>query len=92
MVLVLTNDDMERIEDLPMSAIIDAIEGAYRELGEGIAKSPPRRRLILPPTPENQTTYWFNNIMGAFPGQSDHGVASRFSVLSDAGRAEGAGR
>lgn len=68
MVLVLTNDDMERIEDLPMSAIIDAIEGAYRELGEGIAKSPPRRRLILPPGATNQTTYWFNNIMGAFPG------------------------
>lgn len=53
MVLVLTNDDMERIEDLPMSAIIDAIEGAYRELGEGIARSPPRRRLI--PTPPSRS-------------------------------------
>lgn len=67
MVLVLTNQDMERIEDLPMGTIIAAMEGAYRELGEGSAQSPPRRRLVLQ-TPDTDTTYWFNNIMGAVSG------------------------
>jgi alanine dehydrogenase len=67
MVLVLTNEDMERIEDLTMSEIIAVIESAYRELGEGVAQSPPRRRLTLQ-QPESTATYWFNNIMGAVPG------------------------
>ena len=67
MVLVLTNEDMERIQDLPISAIIAAMESAYRELGEGVAQSPPRRRLILQ-APGADSTYWFNNIMGAAPG------------------------
>ena len=66
MVLVLTNEEMERLEDLPMDAIIAAMEGAYRELGEGSAQSPPRRRLVLQP-PGMASTYWFNNIMGAVP-------------------------
>ena len=70
MVLVLTNEDMERIEDLPMSAIVAAMEDAYRELGQDVAKSPPRRRLILPPRGDDDRTYWFNNIMGAVPGCS----------------------
>jgi ornithine cyclodeaminase/alanine dehydrogenase-like protein (mu-crystallin family) len=67
MVLVLTNEDMEQIEDLPMSAIVDAIEAAYGELGRGVAVSPPRRRLIASPGAAD-ATYWFNNIMGAVPG------------------------
>src|SRR5215208_4526121 len=67
MVLVLTNEDMERIEGLSMATIVEAIEGAYRELGEGVAVSPARRRLTAP-SPEGDSTYWFNNIMGAVPG------------------------
>jgi alanine dehydrogenase len=66
MVLVLTNEDMERIEDLPMSAVVDAMETAFRELGEAVAVNPPRRRLIVPPR-DSDRTYWFNNIMGAVP-------------------------
>ncbi|HEY7062539.1 MAG TPA: ornithine cyclodeaminase family protein [Chloroflexota bacterium] len=67
MVLMLTNEDMERIDDLPMRAVVAAMEEAYRELGQDVAKSPPRRRLTLPPDADART-YWFNNIMGAVPG------------------------
>src|SRR5438874_1980573 len=65
MVLVLTNGDMERIEGLSMATIVDAVEQAYVELGQGVAPSPPRRRLTVP---TDRSTYWFNNIMGAVPG------------------------
>lgn len=86
MVLFLTNEDMERIEDLPMRAIVNAIEDAYRELGEGVAVNPARRRLIVPPGPTN-TTYWFNNIMGAVPGCSTMAlrVDSAFFRLTNEG-------
>ncbi len=66
MVLLLTNDDMERISGLETSAVITAIEEAYRGLGLGDAINPPRRRLTTPQR-EAGTTYWFNNIMGAVP-------------------------
>ena len=42
MVLVLKNDQMENL--LPMSEEIDAIEQAFRELGEGKAMNAPRAR------------------------------------------------
>jgi|SRR5579871_2844764 len=74
MVLVLTNDDMEQIDQLPMTAIIGAMEDAYRELGKGAAQNPPRRRLTLQAT-DADNTYWFNNIMGAIP--SLHTMALR---------------
>jgi len=67
MVLLLTNADMERLDGLPIATIIAAVEDAYRELGQGVAVSPARRRLILQP-PGADSTYWFNNIMGAAPG------------------------
>jgi ornithine cyclodeaminase/alanine dehydrogenase-like protein (mu-crystallin family) len=66
MVLLLTNDDMERIEGLEPLRIIAVIEDAYRGLGQGGAVNPPRRRLTTP-LPERGATYWFNNIMGAVP-------------------------
>ena len=40
MVLVLKNDQMENL--LPMSEEIDAIEQAFRELGQGKAMNAPR--------------------------------------------------
>jgi len=66
MVLLLTNEDMERIVGLETSTVIAAVEDAYRELGQSIAVSPPRRRLTITP-PDGGVTYWFNNIMGAVP-------------------------
>ena len=66
MVLMLTNENMERIEGLDTAVVIEAIASAYRELGEGDAVNPPRRRLTTP-LREQGATYWFNNIMGAVP-------------------------
>ena len=65
MVLVLKNDQMENL--LPMAEEIDAIEAAFRELGEGKAMNAPRARLRTP-WKEEGGQYYFNNIMGLVPG------------------------
>jgi len=65
MVLVLKNDQMENL--LPMAEEIDAIESAFRELGQGTAMNAPRARLRTP-WKEEGGQYYFNNIMGLVPG------------------------
>ena len=65
MVLVLKNDQMENL--LPMAEEIDAIEQAFRELGQGKAMNAPRARLRTP-WKEEGGQYYFNNIMGLVPG------------------------
>lgn len=65
MVLVLKNDQMENL--LPMTEEIDAIESAFRELGQGKAMNAPRARLRTP-WKEEGGQYYFNNIMGLVPG------------------------
>jgi alanine dehydrogenase len=65
MVLVLKNDQLENL--LPMSEEIEAIEHAFRELGQGKAMNAPRARLRTP-WKEEGGQYYFNNIMGLVPG------------------------
>jgi alanine dehydrogenase len=65
MVLVLKNEQMENL--LPMSEEIEAIEQAFKELGEGKAMNAPRARLRTP-WKEEGGQYYFNNIMGLVPG------------------------
>ena len=65
MVLVLKNDQMENL--LPMAEEINAIEQAFRELGQGKAMNAPRARLRTP-WKEEGGQYYFNNIMGLVPG------------------------
>src|SRR5512144_534948 len=65
MVLVLKNEQMENL--LPMAEEIDAIEQAFRELGQGKAMNAPRARLRTP-WKEEGGQYYFNNIMGLVPG------------------------
>jgi len=65
MVLVLKNEQMENL--LPMAEEIDAIEQAFRELGQGKAMTTPRARLRTP-WKEEGGQYYFNNIMGLVPG------------------------
>ena len=65
MVLVLKNDQMENL--VPMNEEIDAIEQAFRELGQGKAMVAPRARLRTP-WKEEGGQYYFNNIMGLVPG------------------------
>jgi ornithine cyclodeaminase/alanine dehydrogenase-like protein (mu-crystallin family) len=64
-VLVLTNDDVKRLLDLP--DYIDAVERCYRELGEGLARHMHLQRLYLP-LPEPESHYWFNLHAGIVPG------------------------
>ncbi|MFQ5681972.1 MAG: ornithine cyclodeaminase family protein [Candidatus Binatia bacterium] len=65
MVLVLKNEQMEGL--LPMVEEVEAIEQAFRELGEGSAMISPRARLRIP-WKEEGGQYYFNNIMGLVPG------------------------
>ncbi len=65
MVLVLKNEQMEGL--LAMPAVLDAIEQAFRELGDGRAMNAPRARLRTP-WKEEGGQYYFNNIMGLVPG------------------------
>jgi ornithine cyclodeaminase/alanine dehydrogenase-like protein (mu-crystallin family) len=65
MVLVLKNEQMEDL--LPMSEEVDAIQEAFRELGQGKAMNAPRARLRTP-WREEGGQYYFNNIMGLVPG------------------------
>ena len=65
MVLVLKNEQMEGL--LRMAEVIDAIEQAFRDLGEGSAMNAARARLRTP-WKEEGGQYYFNNIMGLVPG------------------------
>lgn len=65
MVLVLKNEQIEGL--VPMDEEIEAIEVAFRELGEGVAMNAPRARLRVP-WKEEGGQYYFNNIMGLVPG------------------------
>jgi ornithine cyclodeaminase/alanine dehydrogenase-like protein (mu-crystallin family) len=65
MVLVLKNEQIEGL--VPMEEEVEVIEQAFRELGEGAAKTSPRARLRVP-WKEEGGQYFFNNIMGLVPG------------------------
>ena len=65
MVLVLKNEQINGL--VPMAEEIEAIEQAFRELGEGVAMTSPRARLRTP-WKEPGGQYYFNNIMGLVPG------------------------
>ncbi|TAK85389.1 MAG: ornithine cyclodeaminase family protein [Betaproteobacteria bacterium] len=63
--LLLTNDDTKAILDIP--SYVDALEIAYRQLGEGVAQNMPRQRLFVP-LGEPDTHHWFNLHAGLVPG------------------------
>lgn len=65
MVLVLKNEQIEGL--VPMAEVIEVIEEAFRELGQGAAMNAPRARLRIP-WKEEGGQYYFNNIMGLVPG------------------------
>lgn len=97
-VRVLKNEEMAEHDVLPIDEAIEVVEDAFRELGEGRAKNEPRGRIHLEEGgPENDpdTWYWFNNIMGAVPGQDamalriDSGLRRFASV--DAAESDGDG-
>src|SRR3954447_1799638 len=65
MVLVIKNPQIEGL--VPMDEEIAAIEQAFCELGQDVAKNSPRARLRVP-WKEEGGQYYFNNIMGLVPG------------------------
>ena len=64
-VLILTNDDIKKIVNLP--SYIDALDLAFAQLADGTAQNMPRRRLFTP-LGELDTHHWFNAIAGVVPG------------------------
>ena len=73
MVLVLKNEQLEGL--VPMADEIDAIEQAYREMGEGSAVNSPRARIrVQAPGKKPGFQYYFNNIMGLVPGMKSMGL------------------
>ena len=84
MVLVLKNEQMDGL--LPMSEEVEAIEAAFRELGQGKAMNAPRARLRTP-WKEEGGQYYFNNIMGLVPGVKSMAlrIDSSFSKQIDVG-------
>jgi len=70
-VLVLKNEEIEGLVSMP--EVVEVMEEAFRELGEGIAMNAPRARLRLP-WKEPGGQYYFNNIMGLVPGMKSMGL------------------
>lgn len=90
MVLVLKNEQLEGL--VPMSDEIDAIEQAYREMGEGSAVNSPRARIrVQAPGKKPGFQYYFNNIMGLVPGMKSMGLRID-STFSDEEEVAGAKR
>jgi alanine dehydrogenase len=80
MVMVLKNEDMEDL--LSMTEEVDAIEQAFRELGEGKAMIAPRARLRTA-WKEEGGQYYFNNIMGLVPGMKSMALRIDSSFSTD---------
>ena len=90
MVLVLKNEQLEGL--VPMADEIDAIEQAYREMGEGSAVNSPRARIrVQAPGKKPGIQYYFNNIMGLVPGMKSMGLRID-STFSDEEEVAGAKR
>lgn len=72
-----------------MAEEVDAIEQAFRELGEGVAMNSPRARLRIP-WKEEGGQYYFNNIMGLVPGMRSMAlrIDSSFSKEVEVGGAK----
>ncbi|MGH7768147.1 MAG: ornithine cyclodeaminase family protein, partial [Candidatus Binatia bacterium] len=87
MVLVLKNEQIDGL--VPMNEVIEVIEQAFRELGEGVAMTAPRARLRVP-WKEPGGQYYFNNIMGLVPGMKSMAlrIDSSFSREVEVGGAK----
>ena len=90
MVLVLKNDQMENL--LPMAEEIDAIEQAFRELGQGKAMNAPRARLRTP-VERRRRAILFQQYHGTGARHEVDGAAHRLELLEGSpGRRQQAAR
>lgn len=79
-VLLLRNKDMVGL--ITTEDAIEAIEGAYYELGQGAAQELPRRRIYHPRAEPPDHYYWFNEMAGVVPGIRAMGLRVNSATVS----------
>jgi ornithine cyclodeaminase/alanine dehydrogenase-like protein (mu-crystallin family) len=75
--LILSNEDIERI--LPVGTCIDALEEAYRDLGNGMAATVPRYDVFSPTKPNE--FYEYKTMSGVLPGRNVAALRLNSSVV-----------
>src|SRR5512134_2960725 len=75
--LILSNEDIERI--LPVGTCIDALEEAYRDLGNGMAATVPRYDVFSPTKPNE--FYEYKTMSGVLPGRNIAALRLNSSVV-----------
>ncbi|MEQ8321877.1 MAG: ornithine cyclodeaminase family protein [Rhodospirillales bacterium] len=78
--LILSNKDMAGL--VTTEECIEAIEGAYMEMGRGTAQELPRRRIYHPRAAEPDHYYWFNEMAGIVPGIRSMGLRINSATVS----------
>lgn len=79
MVRLLTNEDVERVVDMP--AILDSLEELYRDIGTGTAMTRPRTD-VHAPTAENEDEYYrFKTMGGINPARSVYALRINSDIL-----------
>jgi alanine dehydrogenase len=76
-VLILSNEDIEKI--LPVSACLDVLEEAYRDLGNGMAATVPRYDVFSPTKPEE--FYEYKTMSGVLPNRKIAALRLNSSVV-----------
>lgn len=79
MTLLLSNEDVEKL--LTMADCVDALEAAYRELGQGEAISRPRSDILVP-AGQSGLVYGLKSMDGVVPGAGVGAVRINSDVLS----------
>lgn len=78
MVRLLTNEDVERVVDMP--AIVDSLEELYMDMGRGVAMTRPRTDLHAPTTNDGEY-YRFKTMGGINPAQGVYALRINSDVL-----------
>jgi len=77
MMLILSNDDIEKI--LPVGACLDVLEEAYRDLGNGMAATVPRYDVFSPTKPNE--FYEYKTMSGVLPNRHIAALRLNSSVV-----------
>jgi ornithine cyclodeaminase/alanine dehydrogenase-like protein (mu-crystallin family) len=86
MVRLLTNEDVERVVDMP--SILDSLEELYRDIGDGVAMTRPRTDVHAPTPPTEEEYYRFKTMGGIHPSRSVYALRINSDVLRWVGRGD----
>lgn len=78
--LLLKNEDL--VDLASTEECIEAIEGAFFELGRGDAQELPRRRIYHPRKDKKDHYYWFNEMAGVVPNIRSMGLRVNSATVS----------